>query len=42
VARSADDNSLEAMRRTQERPEAELARLQDGVIQIESYQPQRS
>ena len=42
VARSADDNSLGAMRRSQERPEAELARLQDGVIQIESYQPQRS
>lgn len=42
VARSADDNSLEAMRRMHERPEAELARLQDGVIQIESYQPQRS
>ncbi|WP_456829146.1 septum site-determining protein MinC [Deinococcus sp. UYEF24] len=42
VARSADDNSLGAMRRVQERPEAELARLQDGVIQIESYQPQRS
>ena len=42
VARSADDNSLGAMRRRQERPEAELARLQDGVIQIESYQPQRS
>ena len=42
VARSADDNSMGAMRRSQERPEAELARLQDGVIQIESYQPQRS
>ncbi|WP_424952213.1 septum site-determining protein MinC [Deinococcus sp.] len=42
VARSADDSSLGAMRRMQERPEAELARLQDGVIQIESYQPQRS
>ena len=42
LARSADDNSLGAMRRMQERPEAELARLQDGVIQIESYQPQRS
>ena len=42
LARSADDNSLEAMRRMHERPEAELARLQDGVIQIESYQPQRS
>lgn len=42
VARSAEDNSLGAMRRMQERPEAELARLQDGVIQIESYQPQRS
>jgi len=42
LARSADDNSLEAMRRMHERPEAELARLQDGVIQIESYQSQRS
>ncbi len=42
VARSADDNSLGSMRRMQERPEAELARLQDGVIQIESHQPQRS
>ena len=42
VARSAEDNSLGAMRRTQDRPEAELARLQDGVIVIESYQPTRS
>ena len=42
VARSAEDNSLGAMRRTQERPEAELARLQAGAIVIESYQPTRS
>ncbi|WP_425148245.1 septum site-determining protein MinC [Deinococcus sp.] len=42
LARSAEDNSLGSMKRTQERAEAELARLQDGVIQIESYHPQRS
>ncbi|WP_407538828.1 septum site-determining protein MinC [Deinococcus radiomollis] len=42
MARSAEDNSLGAMRRTQERPEAELARLQAGAIVIESYQPTRS
>jgi septum site-determining protein MinC len=42
MARSADDNSLGVMKRMQERPEAELARLQDGAIVIESYQPTRS
>ncbi|ULH15427.1 septum site-determining protein MinC [Deinococcus sp. KNUC1210] len=42
VARSAEDNMLESMKRMQEKAEAELARLQDGVIQIESYHPQRS
>jgi septum site-determining protein MinC len=42
LARRAEDNSMGAMKRMQERPEAELARLQDGIIQIESYQPQRS
>ena len=42
VARSADDNMLESMKRMQEKAEAELARLQDGVIRIESYHPQRS
>jgi septum site-determining protein MinC len=42
LARRAEDNSMGAMKRMQERPEAELARLQNGVIQIESYQPQRS
>ena len=41
VARSADGNSLESMKRTQERAEAELARLEGGVIQIESYHSQR-
>ena len=42
MARSADDNSLGVMKRMQERPDAELARLQDGIIVIESYQPTRS
>ncbi|GGQ99942.1 septum site-determining protein MinC [Deinococcus ruber] len=41
VARSAEDNVLESMKRMQEKAEAELARLQNGVIQIESYHPQR-
>ncbi|GGJ65728.1 septum site-determining protein MinC [Deinococcus aquiradiocola] len=41
VARSADSSGLGAMRRTQDRPEAELARLQDGAILIESFHTQR-
>jgi len=40
VARSAEENSMGSMKR-QQGAEAELARLQDGVIQIESYHPQR-
>ncbi|MFC4453358.1 septum site-determining protein MinC [Deinococcus sonorensis] len=42
LARAPESSSMDSMKRREASPEAELARLQDGSIQIEAYHPQRS